>query len=67
LDWRPGRVYFLTILEPLRDDRTPALPPGRPARWHSTTRRGPRSTYLPLMPPAGRHRLPRSRRRCAMR
>src|SRR5580700_9696742 len=25
LGWRPGRVYFLTILEPSRDDRTPAL------------------------------------------
>jgi hypothetical protein len=25
VDWRPGRVYFLTILEPSRDDRTPAL------------------------------------------
>jgi hypothetical protein len=23
--WRPGRVYFLTLLEPLRDDRTLAL------------------------------------------
>jgi hypothetical protein len=25
LDWRPGRVYFLTLLEPSRDDRTLAL------------------------------------------
>jgi hypothetical protein len=25
MDWRPGRVYFLTILEPSRDARTPAL------------------------------------------
>jgi hypothetical protein len=25
LDWRPGRVYFLTILEPSQDDRAPAL------------------------------------------
>ena len=24
-DWRPGRVYFLTLLEPSRDDRTLAL------------------------------------------
>jgi len=22
LDWRPGRGYFLTLLEPSRDDRT---------------------------------------------
>src|ERR1700726_5229761 len=25
LDWRPGRVYFLTLLVPSRDDRTLAL------------------------------------------
>jgi len=25
LDWRPGRVYFLTFLEPSRDDRSLAL------------------------------------------
>ncbi len=25
LDWQPGRVYFLTLLAPSRDDRTLAL------------------------------------------
>jgi hypothetical protein len=25
MDWRPGRVYFLTLLEPSWDDRTLAL------------------------------------------
>jgi hypothetical protein len=29
--WRPGRVYFLTLLEPSRDDRTLALT----GRWAS--------------------------------
>jgi hypothetical protein len=32
LDWRPGRVYFLTLLEPLAGTTGLwPLPPGRPA------------------------------------
>jgi hypothetical protein len=50
LDWQPGRVYFLTILEPLRDDRTPALTVRSASHSHRTGRWNPRSTYLLLMP-----------------
>jgi hypothetical protein len=32
LDWRPGRVYFLTLLVPSRDDRTLALTPRSASR-----------------------------------
>jgi hypothetical protein len=39
LDWRPGRVYFLTLLEPLaRITGLWPLPPGRPV---------PATVYLP--------------------
>jgi hypothetical protein len=39
LDWRPGRVYFLTLLEPLaRTTGLWPLPPGRPV---------PATVYLP--------------------
>jgi hypothetical protein len=41
--WRPGRVYFLTLLEPSRDDRTLALTRqvGQPAA--TVGRQGPAS------------------------
>jgi len=45
LDWQPGRVYFPTILEFLRDDRTPALTIRSASHSHRTGRWNPRSTY----------------------
>jgi hypothetical protein len=51
--WRPGRVYFLTILEPSRDDRTPALTARSASHMPPYGAKNPRSTYLQLMPRLG--------------
>src|SRR5580700_10725051 len=49
LGWRPGRVYFLTILEPSRDDRTPALTARSASHMPPYGAQSPRSTCFPLM------------------
>jgi hypothetical protein len=38
LGWRPGRVYFLTLLEPSRDDRTLVWVPRTSAAWADALR-----------------------------
>jgi hypothetical protein len=68
LGWRPGRVYFLTILEPLRDDRTPALTARSASHMPPYGAKNPRSTYLQLMPRLGRPATAASRSRaCGIR
>jgi hypothetical protein len=62
-DWRPGRVYLLTLLEPSRVDRTLALTVRSASHFPRWAGLGTRSTELPLMPLRARCRPGQLRRR----